>query len=107
MNSLREYINIIAEATDGPVPYFVDVSSGKPMARTGGSGPTAIVASTKWPAITPEIIARAEPQGFRLVRLQYNGQLVQGLEGGDMKLGSKILVSAGDYAKLKSPPAGQ
>ena len=106
MKTLREYIDLVSEA--GPVPYFVDLSTGKPQARTGGRGLTAIIASNKWTAITPDIIARADAQGFRLVSLQHNGVLMQGLEGGDQALGSKILVSASDYAKLtqKSPAGG-
>ena len=104
MNTLRNYINIITEGSN-TVPYFVDMTSGKPMARVG-SGLTAIVPSTKWTAITPDIIARAESQGFTLVRIQHNGVLMQGLEGGDMRLGSKILVAPADFGKLKSPAPG-
>jgi len=98
MKTLREYIDIVSEA--GSVPYFVDMSSGKPMAKVG-NGLVAIVPSTKWTAITPDVISRATAQAFTLVRLQYNGVLMQGLEGGDMKLGTKIIVSPDDYAKLK------
>lgn len=105
MKTLREYINIITEASE--VPYFVDVSSGKPMAKTG-AGMTAIVASKLWTAVTPDVIARAEAQGFRRVMLQHNNRQFMGLEGGDMKLGSKIIVAPSDYATLvqKSPAGG-
>lgn len=90
----------IEEAPD--TPYYVDNSSGTPMAKTSPR-PTAIVASKLWTALTPDIIARAGQQGFRLVTLQLPGpgsKPVQGLEGGDQKLGSKIIVSPNDYASL-------
>lgn len=91
---------------EGPeTPYFVDVSSGKPMAKTGGRGLTAIVPSTKWNAITPEIAAKAESQGFRKVMLQWNRQEVPGLEGGDPQLGSKIIVAPQDYKSMSTPGA--
>ena len=91
---------------DPTVPYYVDVSSGKPMAKTGGRGLTAIVPSKMWTALTPEIEAKAESQGFRKVMLQFNNQQVPGLEGGDQKLGSKIIVAPSDYQSLSTPAAG-
>ena len=86
--------------TPQSTPYYVDVSSGTPMAKTGGRGPTQIVPSTKWTAITPDIEAKADSQGFRKVNLQFNNRVFSGLEGGDMKLGSKIIVSPSDYKSL-------
>lgn len=85
-------------------PYFVDNSSGTPMAKTTPR-PTAIVASKLWTAITPEIEAKAGAQGFRKVTLQANGKTVVGFEGGDQKLGSKIIVSPTDYQALSAPAA--
>ncbi len=73
----------------------------QPMAMTSPK-PTAIVASKRWSAITPEIEEKASRQGFRKVMLKVNGQLVAGLEGGDQTLGSKILVSADDFAMMTS-----
>jgi len=62
--------------------------------------PTAIVSSQRWQAITPEIEAKASSQGFRTVYLNVNGQMIKGLEGGDMKLGSKIIIAPADYQKV-------
>lgn len=76
--------------------YKVDNSSGKPMAMSSPR-PTAIMGSQKWQTITPEIEAKANSQGFRTVYLNINGQMIKGLEGGDQKLGSKIIVSPTDY----------
>jgi hypothetical protein len=85
-------------------PYYVDVSSGKPMAKTGGSGMTQIVPSKMWTAITPEIEAKAHSQGFRKVMLQMNNKQYTGLEGGDQALGSKIIVAPSDFDALKAGP---
>lgn len=90
--------------TPQPTPYYVDVSSGTPMAKTGGRGLTQIVPSKLWTAITPEIEAKAYPQGFHRVNLQFNGKVFSGLEGGDMKLGSKIIVSPADFKMLSTSP---
>jgi hypothetical protein len=76
--------------------YKVDNSTGKPMAMSSPK-PTAIVGSQRWQAITPEIEAKANSQGFRTVYLNVNGTMIKGFEGGDQKLGSKIIVSPTDY----------
>ena len=97
----------IVEASD-QTPYYVDMSSGKPMAKTGGRGLTAIVPSNKWTAITPEIEAKADAQGFRKVTLQAGGKTFVGLEGGDQKLGSKIIVAPSDFENMtKTGTAGE
>jgi hypothetical protein len=97
----------IVEASD-QTPYYVDMSSGKPMAKTGGRGLTAIVPSNKWTAITPEIEAKADAQGFRKVTLQAGGKTFVGLEGGDQKLGSKIIVAPSDFENMtKTGTAGK
>lgn len=89
------------EPANASTAYKVDNSSGTPMALSSPK-PTAIVASKLWQALTPEIIAKASAQGFRPVYLSLGGpgNTVQGLEGGDQKLGSKIIVSPNDHAKL-------
>ena len=76
----------------------------QPMAMTSPK-PTAIVASKIWTAITPEIAAKAQSQGFRKVFLQWNRQQVPGLEGGDQQLGSKIIVSPQDFHSMSTPGA--
>jgi hypothetical protein len=93
----------IGEEPSSGVPYYIDMSSGKPMAKTGGSGPTAIVASKLWTAITPEIEAKAHSQGFRKVMLQFNGKQFSGLEGGDRAMGSKIIVAPADFQSMSTP----
>lgn len=80
------------------VPYQVKAGP-QPMAMTTPK-PTAIVASNKWTAITPEIEAKATQQGFRKVMLKVNNQLVPGLEGGDQALGSKIIVAPTDFQTM-------
>lgn len=82
------------------VPYQVKMGP-QPMAMTSPK-PTAIVASKKWTAITPDIEAKATSQGFRKVMLKVNGQLVPGLEGGDQALGSKIIVAPGDFETMSA-----
>ena len=88
---------------DPGVPYYVDVSvPGRPMAKTGGRGMTAIVPSGLWKEITPDIEQKADRQGFRKVTLEFAGKTFFGLEGGDKKLGSKIIVSPKDYEFLSA-----
>ena len=101
-------VNAEKSMEEGPeVPYYVDTSSGTPMAKTSPR-PTQIVPSKLWTAITPDIVAKASAQGFRLVTLSGGpGRTFQGLEGGDPKLGSKIIVSPNDYSSLmgtRTPP---
>jgi hypothetical protein len=87
---------VSTEAAD--VPYQVK-NGPQPMAMTSPR-PTAIVASKKWTAITPEIEAKARQQGFRKVMLMVNKQMVPGLEGGDQQLGSKIIVAPSDFENM-------
>lgn len=88
---------------EGPeVPYYVELGPNGPMAKTAPK-PTTIVASKLWQAITPEIEAKAGQQGFRKVLLQANNKQYVGLEGGDQRLGSKIIVSPADYQALSAP----
>jgi hypothetical protein len=82
----------------GDIPYQVKQGP-QPMAMTSPK-PTAIVASKKWTAITPEIEAKATQQGFRKVMLMVNKQMVPGLEGGDQVLGSKIIVAPSDFENM-------
>lgn len=94
-----------AEMQESPeVPYQVKAGP-QPMAMTSPK-PTAIVASKLWTAITPEIEAKASAQGFRKVMLQFNGQQVPGLEGGDQQLGSKIIVAPTDFQSMSVAGAG-
>jgi len=92
----HEFEKNVQEAPD--IPYQVKMGP-QPMAMTSPA-PTAIVASKKWTAITPEIEAKASAQGFRKVMLKVNGQLVPGLEGGDQALGSKIIVAPSDFQQM-------
>jgi len=87
---------VSTEAAD--VPYQVKQGP-QPMAMTSPK-PTAIVASKKWTAITPDIEAKATQQGFRKVMLKVNGQMVPGLEGGDQAMGSKIIVAPSDFENM-------
>lgn len=89
---------------EGPeIPYYVELGPNGPMAKTGGRGTTQIVASKLWTAITPEIEAKADSQGYRKVMLQHGGRQFPGLEGGDQKLGSKIIVAPSDFQILSQP----
>ena len=82
-------------------PYFVDMVNGVPMAKTSPK-PTAIVPSKLWWELTPDVEAKAAAQGFHKVTLQAGGKQIMGLEGGDAKLGSKIIVAPGDFQSLKT-----
>jgi hypothetical protein len=94
-------INTNTSETQGESAYFIDMSTGKPMAKTGGiagqNAMTPIIASTKWQEITPDIETRAGQQGYRVVPLQANGKLIKGLEGG-----GKIIVSPSDFQALSA-----
>lgn len=79
--------------------YFVDTSSGTPVAKTSPR-PTAIVASKLWFDLTPDIEEKARNQGFTKIFLSVNGQTVPGVMGGDQKLGSKIIVTPRDYQSM-------
>jgi hypothetical protein len=92
---------------DNTNTYFVDMSSGRPMAKTSPR-PTAIVASKLWFELTPEVELKAvgdgspqnPGQGFHKVYLSVNGKTIPGLEGGDQKLGSKIIVTPRDLQSI-------
>lgn len=92
----------IEESSD--IPYQVKHGP-EPMAMSSPR-PTAIVASKKWTAITPDIEAKAYSQGFRKVMLKVNGRLVPGLEGGDQQLGSKIIVAPSDFENMTRTDGG-
>lgn len=76
--------------------YFVDMSTGKPMVKSG-NGLTPIVASKIWWELTPELVAKAQGQGFRAIDISVSGQVVRGLEGG-----GKVIVSPRDFQTLSS-----
>lgn len=81
-------------AADNTNTYFVDNSSGKPMVKSG-NGMTPVVGSKMWQQITPEILAKAQAQGFRQVYVSVNGKPSPALEGG-----GKVIVSPNDYTAL-------
>jgi hypothetical protein len=99
---LKTGTSVVSTEESSDVPYQVK-NGPQPMAMTSPK-PTAIVASKRWTAITPDIEAKATQQGFRKVMLKVNGQLVPGLEGGDQALGSKIIVSPADFQTMAAPP---
>lgn len=74
--------------------YFVDMSTGKPMVKSG-NGLTPIVASKIWWELTPELETKAASQGFRAIDISVNGQIIRGLEGG-----GKVIVSPSDFQTL-------
>ena len=74
--------------------YFVDVSTGKPMIKSG-NGLTPVQPSKMWQQLTPEIEAKALSQGFRKIKISSNGQVIFGLEGG-----GKVIVSPVDYQAM-------
>ena len=92
----------VDETSEGPNntnTYAVDTSSGTPMAKSSPK-PTTIVPSKIWFDLTPEIEDKAYGQGFRKVYLSHGGEIMPGLEGGDMKLGSKVIVSPRHFQQL-------
>jgi len=74
--------------------YFVDVSTGSPMIKSG-NGLTPVQPSKMWQQLTPEIEAKALSQGFRKIKISLNGQVLFGLEGG-----GKVIVSPVDYQAM-------
>ena len=87
----------------GDKPYYVDMSSGKPMIKSG-NGLTPVVPSKMWTQITPEVLLKAvgdgrtnPGQGFRQINISVNGQICQGLEGG-----GKVIVSPSDFQAMSS-----
>jgi hypothetical protein len=88
--------DIDTQLTDdmGDKPYFVDMSSGKPMIKSG-NGLTPVMPSKMWTQLSPEVIAKASSQGFRQINISVNGQTLQGLEGG-----GKVIVSPSDFATM-------
>jgi hypothetical protein len=77
-------------------PYFVDMSSGKPMAKSG-NGMTPIVGA-KWSQLTPEIQTKLDSAGYRTIKVQVNHQIYNGFEGG-----GKIWLSAPDFQAISVP----
>jgi hypothetical protein len=80
----------------GDKPYYVDMSSGKPMIKSG-NGLTPVQPSKMWTQISPEVIAKATSQGFRQINISVNGQILQGFEGG-----GKVIVSPADFTAMSS-----
>jgi hypothetical protein len=79
---------------DTSTPYFVDMSSGKPMIKSG-NGLTPVQPSKLWFELTPEVEAKAHSQGFRKIMISVQGKQMPGLEGG-----GKIIVSPRDFQTM-------
>ena len=98
-DSFIDQISSDEELTDGmgDKPYYVDMSSGVPMIKSG-NGLTPVQPSKMWTQLTPEVIAKARGQGFRQINISVNGQILRGLEGG-----GKVIVSPADFAIMSRP----
>lgn len=69
---------------EGPATtYFVDTSTNPPSVKTTASARVPIKVNAKLDNLTPEVIARAESQGFSQVMLQVNGKTVPAFLSGD------------------------
>jgi hypothetical protein len=79
---------------DTSTPYFVDMSSGKPMIKSG-NGLTPVQPSKLWFELTPEVEAKAHSQGFRKIMISVQGKQMPGLEGG-----GKVIVSPRDFQAM-------
>jgi hypothetical protein len=79
---------------DTETPYFVDMSTGKPMIKSG-NGLTPVQASKLWFELTPEVEAKAHSQGFRKIMISVQGKQMPGLEGG-----GKVIVSPKDFQAM-------
>ena len=79
---------------DTETPYFVDMSSGKPMIKSG-NGLTPVQPSKLWFDLTPEVEAKAHSQGFRKIMISVQGKQMAGLEGG-----GKVIVSPRDFQAM-------
>ena len=85
----------------GNTPYYITIQNGKPMVKSG-NGLTPIQASKLWTALTPEIEAKADSQGFRRIEISVNGQTIHALEGG-----GKVIVSPGDFQTISTTKESQ
>jgi hypothetical protein len=79
---------------DTSTPYFVDMSSGKPMIKSG-NGLTPVQPSKLWFDLTPEVEEKAHSQGFRKIMISVQGKQMPGLEGG-----GKVIVSPRDFQAM-------
>jgi hypothetical protein len=79
---------------DTSTPYFVDMSSGKPMIKSG-NGLTPVQPSKLWFDLTPEVEEKAHSQGFRKIMISVQGKQMPGLEGG-----GKVIVSPKDFQSM-------
>jgi hypothetical protein len=79
---------------DTSTPYFVDMSSGKPMIKSG-NGLTPVQPSKLWFELTPEVEGKAHSQGFRKIMISVQGKQMPGLEGG-----GKVIVSPRDFQAM-------
>ena len=70
--------------SEGPATtYYVDTSTNPPSVKTTASARVPIKVNAKLDALTPEVIARAESQGFSQVMLSVNGKTVPAFLSGD------------------------
>jgi hypothetical protein len=79
---------------DTSTPYFVDMSTGKPMIKSG-NGLTPVQPSKLWFDLTPEVEEKAHSQGFRKIMISVQGKQMPGLEGG-----GKVIVSPRDFQAM-------
>jgi len=79
---------------DTSTPYFVDMSTGKPMIKSG-NGLTPVQPSKLWFDLTPEVEEKAHSQGFRKIMISVQGKQMPGLEGG-----GKVIVSPKDFQSM-------
>jgi hypothetical protein len=63
--------------------YFVDTSSNPPSVKTTATARVPIKVNPKLDNPTPDVVARAQSQGFNQVLLNVNGKTVPGFLSGD------------------------
>jgi hypothetical protein len=69
---------------EGPATtYFVDTATNPPSVKTTASARVPIKVNAKLDNLTPDVIARAESQGFSQVMLSVNGKTVPAFLSGD------------------------
>ena len=69
---------------EGPATtYFVDTSTNPPSVKTTANARVPIKVNAKLDSLTPDVIARAESQGFSQVMLSVNGKTVPAFLSGD------------------------
>ena len=94
---------VFSTAANNTNTYFVNYDQ---MAAKVGNKYVKIVPSNMWTDLTPDVVKKAEEQGFSQIYLSVNGKNIPAVMGGDKNLGSKIIVSPRDLKAISASKQG-